>query len=186
MATASAVCDERECLDQRHDIVVMANRSPAGRCEPVERRRRVERSALPGAEPTATTEEIGAALDPRYTFDNFVVGKPNESPMRRRDAWPMPIPYVQPAVPLWRRRSWQDPSDACRGLAHPRAQSDPSVLYLSAEKFMYRFVRALRFQDTMAFKEQFRSVDVPVIDDVQFHRRQRIPRRRILPYHSIR
>ena len=44
----------------------------------------------------------------------------------------------------------------------------PPVLYLSAEKFMYRFVRALRFQDTMAFKEQFRSVDVLMIDDVQF------------------
>ena len=42
------------------------------------------------------------------------------------------------------------------------------VLYLSAEKFMYRFVRALRFRDTMSFKEQFRSVDVLMIDDVQF------------------
>ena len=41
-------------------------------------------------------------------------------------------------------------------------------MYLSAEKFMYRFVRALRFRDTMSFKEQFRSVDVLMIDDVQF------------------
>jgi chromosomal replication initiator protein len=39
---------------------------------------------------------------------------------------------------------------------------------LSAEKFMYQFIRALRFKDTMAFKEQFRSVDVLMIDDVQF------------------
>jgi chromosomal replication initiator protein len=42
------------------------------------------------------------------------------------------------------------------------------VIYLSAEKFMYQFIRALRFKDTMAFKEQFRSVDVLMIDDVQF------------------
>ena len=42
------------------------------------------------------------------------------------------------------------------------------VLYLSAEKFMYQFIRALRYKDTMAFKEQFRSVDVLMIDDVQF------------------
>jgi hypothetical protein len=42
------------------------------------------------------------------------------------------------------------------------------VVYLSAEKFMYQFIRALRFKDTMAFKEQFRSVDVLMIDDVQF------------------
>ena len=33
---------------------------------------------------------------------------------------------------------------------------------------MYRFIRALRFKDMMAFKEQFRSVDVLMIDDVQF------------------
>ena len=42
------------------------------------------------------------------------------------------------------------------------------VVYLSAEKFMYQFVRALRTKDTMSFKEQFRSVDVLMIDDVQF------------------
>ena len=42
------------------------------------------------------------------------------------------------------------------------------MIYLSAEKFMYQFIRALRFKDTMAFKEQFRSVDVLMIDDVQF------------------
>ncbi len=45
---------------------------------------------------------------------------------------------------------------------------DRKVVYLSAEKFMYQFVRALRTKDTMAFKEQFRSVDVLMIDDVQF------------------
>ena len=42
------------------------------------------------------------------------------------------------------------------------------MLYLSAEKFMYQFILALRFKDTMAFKEQFRSVDVLMIDDLQF------------------
>ncbi len=42
------------------------------------------------------------------------------------------------------------------------------VLYLSAEKFMYQFIRALRYKDTMSFKELFRSVDVLMIDDIQF------------------
>ena len=42
------------------------------------------------------------------------------------------------------------------------------VVYLSAEKFMYQFVRALRQQDTIKFKDQFRSADVLMIDDVQF------------------
>ena len=42
------------------------------------------------------------------------------------------------------------------------------VMYLSAEKFMYQFIKALRFKESLAFKEQFRSVDVLMIDDVQF------------------
>ena len=42
------------------------------------------------------------------------------------------------------------------------------VIYMSAEKFMYHFIKALRFKNTVAFKEQFRNVDVLMIDDVQF------------------
>ena len=62
----------------------------------------------------------------------------------------------------------ENPFDA--PIAWEIRRRDPSrrVLYLSAEKFMYQFIRALRFKDTMAFKDQFRSVDVLMIDDVQF------------------
>ncbi len=49
-----------------------------------------------------------------------------------------------------------------------KRQPHKQVMYLSAEKFMYRFVRALRFKNIMGFKELFRSVDVLMIDDVQF------------------
>ena len=42
------------------------------------------------------------------------------------------------------------------------------ILYLSAEQFMYRFVQALRFKDMHGFKKLFRSVDVLMVDDVQF------------------
>src|SRR5690606_9619057 len=52
---------------------------------------------------------------------------------------------------------------------HVRAKKPGrKVLYMSAEKFMYKFIRALRYKDTMAFKEQFRAVDVLMIDDIQF------------------
>ncbi|NBP72764.1 MAG: chromosomal replication initiator protein DnaA [Alphaproteobacteria bacterium] len=49
-------------------------------------------------------------------------------------------------------------------------ERDPKrrVLYMSAEKFMYQFIRALRYRTIMDFKEQFRSVDVLMIDDIQF------------------
>ena len=115
------------------------------------------------------TEEIGAALDPRYTFENFVVGKPNEfayaAARRVADAEAVsfnPL-FLYGGVGLGK-------THLMHAVAWHIRERNPtrSVLYLSAEKFMYRFVRALRYQDTMAFKEQFRSVDVLMIDDVQF------------------
>ena len=55
-------------------------------------------------------------------------------------------------------------------IAHAIEEQNPdkTVMYLSAEKFMYQFVKAIRSDSTMAFKEQFRSVDVLMIDDIQF------------------
>src|SRR5207247_10962882 len=46
--------------------------------------------------------------------------------------------------------------------------NDRKVLYLTAEKFMYGFVSALRTQTALAFKEALRGIDVLVIDDLQF------------------
>ena len=43
-----------------------------------------------------------------------------------------------------------------------------NVVYLSAEKFMYHFVRALREKDMVSFKDAFRNVDILMIDDIQF------------------
>ena len=45
---------------------------------------------------------------------------------------------------------------------------DRKIVYLSAEKFMYQFIKALRYKDTVSFKENFRNVDILMIDDVQF------------------
>ncbi|MHA1529454.1 MAG: chromosomal replication initiator protein DnaA [Alphaproteobacteria bacterium] len=110
-----------------------------------------------------------APLDPRFTFDKFVVGKPNElahAAARRvaetADASFNPV-FLYGGVGLGKTHlmhaiGWH--------LKHTRP--DCKVLYLSAEHFMYRFVQALRFRDTLTFKRQFRSVDVLMIDDVQF------------------
>ncbi|HXP95744.1 MAG TPA: chromosomal replication initiator protein DnaA [Telmatospirillum sp.] len=127
-------------------------------------------AAVPApCEPANLNDEIGAPLDPRYTFDNFVVGKPNEFAFAaaRRVAESDQVSFnplfLYGGVGLGK-------THLMHAVAWHIRERDPkrSVMYLSAEKFMYRFVRALRFQDTMAFKEQFRSVDVLMIDDVQF------------------
>ncbi len=118
-----------------------------------------------------TDLQMGAPLDPRYTFDNFVVGKPNElahAAARRVAETLQVVPGCNPLflyggvglgkTHLMHAIAW-----------HIRVNSPQRrVLYLSAEKFMYQFIRALRFKEAMAFKEHFRSVDVLMIDDVQF------------------
>ena len=129
-----------------------------------------EAAANPGrAAPERNGGDIGGPLDPRFVFDNFVVGKPNElAYAAARRVAESPTATYNPLflygggglgkTHLMHAIGW-----------HIRGRhSNRRVVYLSAEKFMYQFIRALRFQDTMAFKEQFRSVDVLMIDDVQF------------------
>jgi len=110
-----------------------------------------------------------SGLDPRFSFENFVVGKPNEfaHAAARRVAESETVPFnplfLYGGVGLGKTHlmhaiAWQI----------GKRKAKRKVLYLSAEQFMYRFIRALRFKDTMSFKEQFRSVDVLMIDDIQF------------------
>ncbi|MEE9316724.1 MAG: chromosomal replication initiator protein DnaA, partial [Rhodospirillales bacterium] len=113
--------------------------------------------------------EISAPLDRRFTFEHFVVGKPNEFAYAasRRIAEATKVPFnplfLYGGVGLGK-------THLMHAIAwHIRERTpDCTVIYLSAEKFMYRFIRALREQNTVDFKEQFRSVDVLMIDDVQF------------------
>ena len=113
--------------------------------------------------------DLSAGLDPRYTFANFVVGKPNELAfaVARRTAESERVAFnplfLYGGVGLGK-------THLMHAIAWHIHQQNPvrKVMYLSAEKFMNRFVQALRFRDTISFKEQFRSVDVLMIDDVQF------------------
>ncbi len=119
-------------------------------------------------------KDIGATLDPRFTFENFIVGKPNElanAAARRVAESSVVAGRVVPYNPLFLYGGvGLGKTHLMHAIAWYIRTHDPSrrVIYLSAEKFMYQFIRALRFKDTMAFKEQFRSVDVLMIDDVQF------------------
>ncbi|MEP1767207.1 MAG: chromosomal replication initiator protein DnaA [Sulfitobacter sp.] len=110
-----------------------------------------------------------APLEKRFSFDTFVVGKPNElaHAAARRVAEGGPVTFnplfLYGGVGLGKTH-----------LMHAIAQElqarkpELNVLYLSAEQFMYRFVQALRDRKMMDFKEIFRTVDVLMVDDVQF------------------
>ena len=108
-------------------------------------------------------------LDGRFTFDNFVVGKPNElaHAAARRVAEGGAVTFnplfLYGGVGLGKTHLMHAIAWEVRN-SRPEAR----VLYLSAEQFMYRFVSALRFKDMHGFKEMFRSVDMLMVDDVQF------------------
>ena len=110
-----------------------------------------------------------APLDARFTFDSFVVGKPNElaHAAAKRVAEGGPVTFnplfLYGGVGLGK-------THLMHAIAHELRMRRPelNVLYLSAEQFMYRFVQALRERKMMDFKEIFRSVDVLMVDDVQF------------------
>ncbi len=111
----------------------------------------------------------GAPLDKRFTFDTFVVGKPNElaHAAARRVAEGGPVTFnplfLYGGVGLGKTHLMHAIAWELR-----TRQPNLNVLYLSAEQFMYRFVQALRDRRMMDFKSIFRSVDVLMVDDVQF------------------
>lgn len=122
--------------------------------------------AKPEAQNSALT---GAPLDKRFTFDSFVVGKPNDlaHAAARRVAEGGPVTFnplfLYGGVGLGK-------THLMHAIAHELQETRPDlkVLYLSAEQFMYRFVQALRERKMMDFKSLFRAVDVLMVDDVQF------------------
>lgn len=145
--------------------------APRAEAKPVTLPQPTQAASAPTAltPPLSFTDGGVSTLDPRFTFENFVVGRANElayaaarrvaeqnspgfNPLFLYGGVGLGKTHLMHAI-AWHLRKH-----------HPERR----VIYMSAEKFMYQFVRALRFKDTVAFKEQFRSVDVLMIDDVQF------------------
>ena len=154
----------------RFDVVPQAapgRARPAASASPASARP-VASAAAPAAA-RALRPDLGAPLDPRYTFGNFVVGKPNElaHAAARRVAEGGPVGFnplfLYGGVGLGKTHLMHAIAHDYQ-MRHPAAQ----VLYLSAEQFMYRFVQALRESTIMDFKGMFRNVNMLMVDDVQF------------------
>ena len=134
---------------------------------------------LNGGEPRVISSPLSAAhealggspLDPRLTFETFVLGRSNAlahaaakqvAAARRGDPVMFNPLYIHSGVGLGKTHLLQSITWA------GNAAGEHKVLYLTAEKFMYGFVSALRSQTAIAFKEVLRGIDVLVIDDLQF------------------
>ncbi|HEX6001603.1 MAG TPA: chromosomal replication initiator protein DnaA [Hyphomicrobiaceae bacterium] len=133
--------------------------------------RRVPAPAIPLTRTSVNGFE-GSPLDPKYTFESFVEGKANRMALtvaqqvagsvldEPRSFNPL---FLHSQVGLGKTHllhaiAWEVKRRA------PKAQ----VLYLTAERFRYQFVEAIRSQDAMAFKEKFRAIDILLIDDLEF------------------
>jgi chromosomal replication initiator protein len=151
---------------QRVEIVVVQNAIHDDEADEVEQAR------LKANENKKTEEDpynLSSPFDPRFTFETFVVGKPNAlaHAAARRIVESQNIPFnplfLYGGVGLGKTHLMH-----AIGWAMKKHWPERRVMYLSAEKFMYQFVKALRSNDAMNFKDTFRSVDVLMIDDIQF------------------
>jgi chromosomal replication initiator protein len=127
-------------------------------------------SPAPAAAPApAVTVSRGLVLNPRFTFDTFVVGPSNqfahaaaravgESPSRSYN----PL-FLYGGVGLGK-------THLMHAIAHEVLGRSPHlrVLYLSAERFLNELINALRFERMHEFKQRYRELDVLLMDDVQF------------------
>ncbi|WP_049835974.1 chromosomal replication initiator protein DnaA [Octadecabacter temperatus] len=128
----------------------------------------VQPAAKP-AQAKPANAQADAQPDQRFTFDSFVVGKPNElahaAAKRVAEGGPTtfnPL-FLYGGVGLGK-------THLMHAIAHELGEKRPdlNVLYVSADQFIYRFISALRDRKMMDFKQHFRSVDVLMVDDIQF------------------
>jgi len=113
----------------------------------------------------------GSPLDPRLTFESFVVGRSNTlahaaskqvATARRADPVMFNPLYIHAGVGLGKTHLLQAVA------LKTNLSGERNALYLTAERFMYGFASALRSQTALAFKDALRGIDVLVIDDLQF------------------
>ena len=114
-------------------------------------------------------ESVSIKLNSRFTFDNFVVGNSNQMPFAasKRVSENKSISYN----PLYIHGNvGMGKTHLLNAIAIDLKQKYPDlkIVLMSAERFMYQFIKAIRSKDTIKFKDQFRSLDVLIIDDIQF------------------
>lgn len=141
--------------------------SPTAESSVPESRPRPRREAAPRV--ADDLDQLGVPLDPNFTFDRFVVGKPNDlahaaarrvAEGDRADFNPL---FFYGGVGVGK-------THLMHAIAHELLSRScrPRVIYLTAERFMYRFIQALRDKRAIDFKQLFRSVDFLMVDDVHF------------------
>jgi chromosomal replication initiator protein len=114
-------------------------------------------------------DSVSMKINPSFTFDNFVVGESNRMAYAasKRICESKSLTYN----PLYIHGNvGMGKTHLLNAIAIDLRQRSPNlqIILMSAERFMYQFIKAIRLKDTISFKDQFRSVDILMIDDIQF------------------
>jgi chromosomal replication initiator protein len=128
-----------------------------------------EEAAVFDSAPPPTTTPASAGLNPRYTFDTFIVGSSNqfahaacravaEAPSRSYN----PL-FIYGGVGLGKTHLMHAVGQYV--LQHDR---NLKLTYISSERFMNEMINAVRYDRVLDFRERYRSVDVLLVDDIQF------------------
>lgn len=127
--------------------------------------------AVPQAQPQP--EWLNSSrMDPRHTFAQFVTGKSNQFAFAAAQSVAESLVsggqtynplFFHGGVGLGKTHLMQ-----AIGHAVQAAKPNSTILYLTAEQFLLKFIRALKDKNTLAFKEAFRKVDILMVDDFQF------------------
>ncbi len=124
-------------------------------------------ASAPAPRPTAPA--IADGLNPRYTFDTFVVGSSNQFAQAACHAVAeLPSKAYNPlfiygGVGLGK-------THLLHAVGHQSVQLFPgmTVLYLSTERFTNELINAIRYDRTAEFRSRYRTIDLLLIDDIQF------------------
>ncbi|WBY08002.1 chromosomal replication initiator protein DnaA [Sphingomonas sp. 7/4-4] len=109
------------------------------------------------------------AFDPRFSFERFVVDSTNRVAFNAAKAVAQPgMPQFNPLYLHAGTGQGKTHLMHALGQAFLEANPEATAIYVTAERFMFEFVQALRNKDTHAFKTRLRSVDLLMIDDLQF------------------
>lgn len=121
------------------------------------------------AKPAVGVNQAAKTLNPKYTFESFVIGSSNEiahaacQAVASKPGTTYNPLFLYGGVGLGKTHLLQ-------GIGNALLQKDPNkrVLYVSSEKFVNEFVEAIRERSTQTFRNHYRNIDVLIIDDVQF------------------
>ncbi len=131
-----------------------------------------QRPRAPAAAKADNDAEViaGSPLDARLTFSTFSVGRSNQLASAAAQRVAQATPDEQPLYnPLYLHASvGLGKTHLLQAVAHAAAEAKRRVIYLTAERFMYGFVAALKAQAALAFKDRLRGIDILIIDDIQF------------------